>query len=243
MQVNYNTERYCIVGYSVPVLYGSSEVIFGNSENRLLTKADIARASTVKIGRHHQSHFATIRSLHKQAGLTLLEMLIAIAIVIIVLTVVAPNMQTMVAKNRTISEINELSGVIQYARFTAIDQNATAVVCPAPDFENCSTNWNQAKIVFIDSNGNNSRDSTEPLLMTSTEITSGNNVTGPSSSIVFAGSGAINIPTNIKICPKNNEATIARGLSINAQGRVKVNVDSDGNSIVEDSEGNDISCS
>lgn len=217
-------------------------MIFGNNANTLLSKADIVQPRSIEIG-SDQLRLLINKSLQKQAGLTLLEMLIAIAIVIIVLTVVAPNVQTVVAKNRTISEINELSSVIQFARFTAIDQNATAVVCPSPDFENCSTNWNQAKIVFIDNNGNNKRDSSEPLLMTSTEITSGNNVTGPNTSIVFADTGAVNTATHIKICPKNKDNTIAKGLSINAQGRVKMNVDTDGNSIVEDGDGNEISCS
>ncbi len=178
----------------------------------------------------------------KQAGLTLLEMMIALAVAAIVLTVVAPSIQSIVGKNRIVAEINEFSSVVQFARYTAIDQSSDTVVCPAADFANCSTNWNQAKIVFIDNNGNNQRDSSEPLLMTSEAISAKNEMTGPNGSIVFFDSGATNASISVKICPDNNNAAIARSININAQGRVRVSTDSNRDGIFEDADGNPITC-
>ena len=214
-------------------------MIFSEVSYTSLTKHDINKNWNANIRLSDRS----VYSLNKQTGLTLLEMLVAIAIVIIVLTVVAPNVQQVVKANRITAEINELSGVIQFARFTAIDQNANAVVCPASDFSNCGTNWNSAKIVFIDNNSNNIRDTSEPLLMTTGEITSTNQITGPGGSVIFRDSGATNLATNIQICPNDNDEKLAKGLSLNAQGRVKINTDSDNDGVVEDIEGNALSCS
>lgn len=174
--------------------------------------------------------------------MTLLEMLIVLAIAAIVLTVVAPSVQTIIAKSKTTSEINELSGVIQFARFTAIDQTSTTLVCPAGNFATCSTNWNEPKIVFIDSNSNGSRDTAEPLLMSSTGISSSNTMTGPEDPISFSDSGATNASASIKICPNDNNVKLARSININAQGRVRISVDSDKNDIYEDTNGDELSC-
>lgn len=179
----------------------------------------------------------------KQKGMTLLEMLVALAIAAIVLTVVAPSVQTIVSKNRTTSEINELSGAIQFARFTAIDLTSTTVVCPASNYATCSTNWNEPKIVFVDDNSNGKRDTAETLLLSTTGISSTNTMTGPSTPISFFESGVTNASVSIKVCPKTNEAKLARSININAQGRVRVSVDSNKDDVYEDTDGNDLSCS
>lgn len=225
--------------YSLPVLIGSSEVKFSESMCKALTNSDGDLLSTHS--RATQANNMWMK--HTQKGMTLLEMLVALAVVAIVLTVVAPNVQTIVAKNRTTSEINELSGIIQFARFTAIDQSSTAIVCPSANYASCGTNWNLPKIVFVDNNANNVRDTSEPLLMSTTAITSNNSMTGPASPIVFYDSGAANDSASIKICPNNNDAKLARSINVNAQGRVRVSVDSNNNDIFEDTEGDELSCS
>ena len=72
----------------------------------------------------------------RQQGLTLLEMLVAVAILAIILTTVAPGIQNIVIKNRITSDLNNLSAVIQRARFSAVDEQggidraATITLCP-----------------------------------------------------------------------------------------------------------------
>ena len=228
--------------YSLPVLNRSSEVKFSVSAPRALRKSN--RQSTKSLARNARASFkrpATIRKYSK--GMTLLEILIALAVVSIVLTVVAPNVNTIVSKNRTTSEINELSGIIQFARFTAIDETSTAVVCPAADYASCGTNWNAPKIVFIDINSNNTRDNAEPLLMSTAGTSASNTMTGPSTNILFFDSGATNASTSIKVCPNNKDNTLARSININAQGRVRISTDSNDNGVKEDTDGNELSCS
>jgi len=183
------------------------------------------------------------RLVKAQYGMTLLEMLVTLAIAAIVLTAIAPNVQSIVAKNRTSSELNELSSVMQFARYTAIDQSTTTLLCPSSDFANCANDWNLPKIVFVDENGNGDRDNSEALLMATQAITSSNKMTGPAGPIIFLESGTINTATSIKICPKDNNVKYAKSINVNAQGRVRVSIDSDKNGIYEDTNGNDLSCS
>ena len=207
------------IRYSLPVLNRSSEVNF-----RFLTR------------RAHQK------------GVTLLEMLIALAVAAIVLTTVAPSMQTIVAKNRITADINTVSSVIQYARFNAIDQQSATTICPSPDFSDCSTNWNQAKIVFMDANGNGDRDTSEPLLMSTEAISGGNNMKGPSTVIQFTESGATNVSETMSdtvsliLCDSTKKADLTRALLINQQGRVRVSSDSNNDDIHEDASGDALSC-
>lgn len=185
----------------------------------------------------------------RQQGVTLLEMLVALAVAAIVLTVVAPSMQTIVAKNRITADINHTSAVMQYARFNAIDQKSATLVCPTLNYSACSTNWNQAKMVFVDTNSNGQRDSSEPLLMTTDAIEGGNTMKGPSASIEFTESGASNVSNSMSdtvglvICDKSKDAKLARALLINQQGRVRVSFDSDDDEIHEDASGDALTCS
>lgn len=181
-------------------------------------------------------------SISKQKGVTLLEMMMTIAIVAIVLTVVAPSIQSLLIKNRVVADTNELSSVIQFARNVAIDEQANTVICPSADFQNCSVNWNNPKIVFIDDNNNASRETSEALIVATQQASAENVISGPSTIISFDGSGAANNTFSIKLCHSSDTAGYARQLDINLQGRVKLSQDSDQNGIHEDSEGVQLDC-
>lgn len=178
----------------------------------------------------------------RQQGVTLLEMLIAMAIIAILLTVVSPNIQTILNKNRITADINEMSAIIQYARFSAIDQNAATTVCPSSNFATCSTNWNQPKIVFVDSNSNGDRDANEDLIR-STEATSAQQYfSGPATSLEFTDAGATNMLATFKLCPLSNDVSIARSVNVNQQGRTRISTDSDNDGIHEDANGTNLVC-
>jgi len=178
-----------------------------------------------------------------QKGVTLLEMMITLAILAIVLTVVAPSMQTFLIKNRITAEINEVSGIIQYARHLAIDEQTNVVVCPSANFEGCGTNWNNPKIVFIDANADGNRSLGEDLLVTTSKASDSTKITGPNTNIHFNGPGAASQSFSIQICPSNDDETYARALSVSLQGRVKVSSDADDDGTHEDMDGVALTCS
>ncbi|MBC3765446.1 GspH/FimT family pseudopilin [Neptunicella marina] len=180
--------------------------------------------------------------MRKQSGLTLLELLISVAIISILITVVAPNVREMLITNRVISQINELSATIQYARSVAVNERTTTIVCPTSNFSVCSNNWSEAKMVFNDLNGNGSRDSDEEILA-GTEINENILITtGPAQEIRFNQSGATASPATLKVCHNSNEAKFARAVVISLQGRVKTSRDTDNDGIYEDNAGTALSC-
>ena len=177
-----------------------------------------------------------------QRGLTLLEMLVAVAVVAIILTTVAPSIQSVLIKNRITSDINNLSAVVQRARFTAVDEQASVILCPTENYEACTSSWKKAKMVFVDTNGNGSRDNSEALIIASDPLNSANAIYGVTGSLSFDEQGAISTAATITLCPKDNDDDYASALLLSLYGRISVAVDSDGDGKKEDLDGNALSC-
>lgn len=92
-----------------------------------------------------------------QSGLTLIELMVAVAVLAILLSIGIPSFQSLVAQNRATSAANELQSTLQFARSTAIAQARPVTVCAA-DFgfspPRCATgttavNWSGGWIVFL----------------------------------------------------------------------------------------------
>ncbi|GGW86060.1 GspH/FimT family pseudopilin [Alteromonas halophila] len=181
--------------------------------------------------------------IHHTRGLTLLEMLITLAISAILLTVVAPNVQSILAANRVTSDINNISALTQQARFSAINEQQTILLCPTTNYSNCTSSWANAKMIFADSNGNGSRDNSEPLIATTDPLSKTNRLSGISGSLTFEENGGISRAATITICPSGGEAKDASALLLSLYGRVVVANDSNNDGIKEDSDGDDLSCS
>lgn len=175
--------------------------------------------------------------------MTLIELLISVSIVGVLATSVAPGMQDMLIKNSITAQMNELSGVAQYARSHAIDQQIDTILCPSSDFATCSNNWQQGKIVFVDSNADGIRNDNEELLVAKNAVSEPAVVTGPVNALLFLANGATSTPATIVFCSAAGDSTQARALLISLQGRVKTSVDSDNNGIDEGTNGTPLSCS
>lgn len=170
-------------------------------------------------------------------------MLVAVAILAIILTTVAPGIQNIVIKNRITSDLNNLSAVVQRARFSAVDEQTNVVLCPTHNYTACTSSWRNAKMVFIDANGNGGRDNNEVLIVASDPLSNANTISGITGSLIFDEQGGIDRAATITLCPNNNDANYASALLLSLYGRISVAVDSDDNGKKEDLEGNELSCS
>lgn len=88
-------------------------------------------------------------------GLTLLEIVTAIAIIAILLAIAEPSYQYITNTNRVASEVNGLLGDLQFARAEAIKEGQTVSVCVSSDGASClaaSTSWQNGWMVFSDPN-------------------------------------------------------------------------------------------
>ncbi len=97
--------------------------------------------------------------------------------------------------------------------------------------------------VFVDTNGNGSRDNSEALIIASDPLNSANAIYGVTGSLSFDEQGAISTSATITLCPKDNDDDYASALLLSLYGRISVAVDSDGDGKKEDLDGNALSCS
>ncbi len=176
-----------------------------------------------------------------QQGVTLIELMVSLSIAIALAASVAPSIQATISQNAIAAQMNQISALAQFARSYAIDNQSETTFCASSDYLACSNDWNQAKIVFVDINGDQQRNADEPLLASIGIEKSSHDVQGPQVSIRFLANGGANNNADILFC--GNEASSYRALIISLQGRVKISQDIDNNSFHEDRNGDALSCS
>ncbi|MEM0909393.1 MAG: GspH/FimT family pseudopilin [Pseudomonadota bacterium] len=187
--------------------------------------------------------FNVSSNIEYQKGLTLIELMVVVAVSAILVGVVAPNVQNITNRNQVTSDINSTSAALRFARFTAVDQLKDVVVCPSANFATCNTaDWDLAKIVFIDRNENGNRDANEALLHTTDKVADTNAMTAPDRSVIFTRTGTADQPIEINLCAHSQDNSLARQISINANGRVKLSRDQNGDGVHEADNGDALSC-
>ncbi len=100
------------------------------------------------------------------AGLTLLELLLAISIAAIVLAASLPAMGGFVLNQRMDAEAQRLQQFLRHARVMAISRSAIVVVCPSDDGQRCrdDSQWQYGWLMFEDRNRDRERQAAEPRL-------------------------------------------------------------------------------
>jgi type IV fimbrial biogenesis protein FimT len=108
--------------------------------------------------------------MNRTSGFTLVEMLIAVTLVAILLTIGIPSFRFVTNSNRIAGEINGLLGDMQFARSEAVKEGRPVTVCVSTDGANCATGasanaWQSGWIVFSDVNGNAAVDGATDVIL------------------------------------------------------------------------------
>jgi len=98
------------------------------------------------------------------AGFTLIELMIGIAVAAILFGLAVPQFSTVTQNARMTSARNGLYAAMQLARTEALTRRVHVVVCASADGESCSASWDSGALVFVDTNRNRQRESSERLL-------------------------------------------------------------------------------
>lgn len=85
----------------------------------------------------------------RSTGFTLVELMIALAVAAIVLTMGIPGFQDLIQNNRRVTAVNELVSGLHLARSEAFKRNRTVSVCPSADGVNCGGAWAAGWLVFV----------------------------------------------------------------------------------------------
>lgn len=88
----------------------------------------------------------------KNSGVTLIELLIAVAVLAIGAVLAIPSFTELVKNNRLTSASNNLVRALQLARSEAVKRNAPVTVCRSQDQAQCKTGsgWTDGWIVFVE---------------------------------------------------------------------------------------------
>ena len=95
-------------------------------------------------------------------GLTLIELLVTVAVVVIIAVLAPPMLANMLDSNRSIAHYNKLAGSLALARSESIRRGAIISICGSSDGASCNTaNWETGWLVFADTNKDGTVDSGE----------------------------------------------------------------------------------
>jgi len=102
-----------------------------------------------------------MQTLHPQSGTTLIELMVALAILGILLAIGIPSLQGMSETEAVRGHVNTFFSTLRYARSEAIRNRAQVVICPSTSSESASPScskgdterWNQGWIVFVNRDG------------------------------------------------------------------------------------------
>ena len=179
------------------------------------------------------------------SGFTLVELMIVVALVA-TLALFSSSFGDLVIRSAKQSAQMELIGFINAARTTAIMESTNVTVCPIDAASGkCSSDWNLDIIAFRDSNRSHQLINTQQIIRT---LQPNNNGTfygnaGIRKYFGFRATGmAKEAIGNIIWCPEDKSTENAYQIRINMGGRPRVAQDNDGDGIVEDSQGQPISC-
>ncbi len=140
----------------------------------------------------------------KDLGFTLLELMIAIAVLAIIVALGAPSFASVMRDNRSLSTANELVGAMQFARSEALRRRVNITVT-AP-----GNNWNQGWSVAA--GGVTIRQWDAP----------GNALVVTGNAVTFLSTGRASAAVTLSVRPNGCTNNQRRQVSINATGSVRV---------------------
>lgn len=119
-------------------------------------------------------------------GITLIETLITLAILVIVTAIAAPSFTSVMGSSKTKSAAQDLESHLELARSEAIRLSRTVSLCPSSNGSSCTaagTNWRTGWLVFDDVNGNGALDAGDStsVLKVQGALSSSLTLTGPTS--------------------------------------------------------------
>lgn len=87
---------------------------------------------------------------HRYQGFSLVELVVALAVAGVLLSMAAPNFSDAMRNSRQLTKTNELIGALRIARSEAIKRSTRSAVCARQTNDTCGGSWSNGFIAFID---------------------------------------------------------------------------------------------
>ena len=164
-------------------------------------------------------------NMKRNHGFTLAELLVALAVFSIMVTVGVPSFNQTLLNNRQVSSLNILIGSMQLARSEAIVRNRRVTVCGSDDGQTCGNGWSNGWVVFVDNNADGQVNGLEVVLRSVNDLPSlGITPSGITNSLRYRPNGRM-MPDHLRahtgqftVCDIRG-AQHARTIVVDASGR------------------------
>ena len=169
----------------------------------------------------------------KSDGFTLTEILVAISIAAILLSVAIPSFSEMIRQNRLTTSINRFTTAHNLARSEAVARGKSVSLCKSnnatttsPSCDTGSANWEDGWIVFVNADNDNppAVDVGEKILRVSSALTSTYSLrgsTGATAFVTYRSTGDIDIAGTFVLCD-NSSISQSRAMFIGTNGRISM---------------------
>jgi type IV fimbrial biogenesis protein FimT len=165
----------------------------------------------------------------KKSGFTLLELLIALALIGIVTALALPSMRSFSQNDRLTTNINTMIGHLAYARSEAVKRSAQVSICISSDALTCTGgNWEDGWIVYVDSNADDNFNAGTEEILRANQPLDGNNTftpTGYGNQVTYDNRGYVTATGSFLLCD-NRSGDFGKTISISNTGRVRFQDDS-----------------
>ena len=156
------------------------------------------------------------------SGFTLPEMLVTLAIAIILISMTAPSMQSLIVSQRVTSATREVFGALLLARSEAVKQQRSVSLCSTADGISCdqnNTGWQRGWLIFTDADSDGLLENGDQLIRSKEaqpeQITISWN---RGFSVTFNSRGQTGTAGTFEICGDDN----AKAIIISLTGRSRV---------------------
>lgn len=192
------------------------------------------------------------RGIHRRAwyGLTLIELLLVLGIsTFLLLQFAQPAWQELHQRKQVELMMTELQQFIAMARSSAVSLNSMVTLCRSDDGNQCRGRWKDGSILFTDANADHILNADDRLLFRLPALApeiQGNlafNAFRNRQYLQMTPQGSTNFQNgNFTWCPADGNLRLARQLIVSVSGRTRMARDSNGDGIVENSQGQPLDC-
>ena len=152
-------------------------------------------------------------------GFTLIEVLVAIAIVAIMAAVGVPSFRQFMLEQQAESQREAMLNSLSTARVSARRYSLPVNVCPSSNGTVCGNDWSQGWLVYLDSNRDGSLSNGEEVL-SAHQYQGDIQVLASNRTLTFRPNGVATAAT-VQIC-SNEIASLNRGITVNPIGAIEL---------------------
>lgn len=160
-----------------------------------------------------------VSGMNREVGLTLVELMVAMAIVAIVAVVGMPSVSSFMDRGKIDVSTTKMLRSIVVARSEAVTRNQPVVMCTSNNGESCTTSdWEDGWISYADENGDGGLDTGEPVVSVNGAV---ERVTlrSENGAVTFLPNGSVSATETFFTCGSDGDTTKAETIVITFTGR------------------------